>query len=510
MNNKIVVVIPIAGKSTRFKNDGYLTHKAFLDINSKFILIEIINRFPKEIFTPCIVCTKNQFYEYKSYFEILLRCYPDLIIKEIEEHDLGPTYSVRQIEIEENIPVVVHYCDFLVDMDFLELSKNLRKGLICAPFFSGFHPASLGSTKFGYMKLNPNGYMITLKEKSSFTDNRIQEPCSTGIYAFPSFKIFKILADQLLASPNSWGQSESYTSLCLNLAIENRYKVFCQEVNKFICFGTPRDYKEYKYWEYILKRYYANNEKEKKYKHHIITAAGEGSRFKNYGYRIPKIFIDFDGKLLIEHAISSIKSEQKTVITLESYRNKIKKLKQYKFLHNHFLDKTPNGQLYTLFDYLSSNKIKDNFFVSSADYKFNLSDKNLENLIKDKDPDIIILTTPWNEFAFESPDNYGFISCTESDNVKEIIEKPKYKLKDEQLNSLLIGTFWFKSSEIINSLIKHNHSKDELFIAKTIGKHLSDFKVYKLNVNYWLSLGTPKELHLSEYWFDFFKNKYNK
>ena len=81
-------------------------------------------------------------------------------------------------------------------------------------------------------------------------------------------------------------------------------------------------------------------------------------------------------------------------------------------------------------------------------------------------------------------------------------------MKDEQLKSLLIGTFWFKSSEIINSLIKNNHSKDELFIAKTIGKHLSEFKVYKLNVNYWLSLGTPKELHLSEYWFDFFKNNH--
>ena len=48
-------------------------------------------------------------------------------------------------------------------------------------------------------------------------------------------------------------------------------------------------------------------------------------------------------------------------------------------LNNHFLDKTPNGQLYTLFEYLSSNKIKENFFVSSADYKFNLSDKNFPN-----------------------------------------------------------------------------------------------------------------------------------
>ena len=32
-------------------------------------------------------------------------------------------------------------------------------------------------------------------------------------------------------------------------------------------------------------------------------------------------------------------------------------------------------------------------------------------------------------------------------------------------------------------------------------------KVYKLNVDFWLSLGTPKELHLAEYWFDYFSNR---
>ena len=136
-----------------------------LRINSKFILQEIIDRFPKEIFTPLIVCTENQYSEYISYFNILLELYPDLIINQIEDHDLGPTYSIRKIDIENNKPIVIHYCDFLVDMSFRELAKRLSEGLICAPYFCGFHPASLGTTTFGYMKLNPNKQMITLKEK---------------------------------------------------------------------------------------------------------------------------------------------------------------------------------------------------------------------------------------------------------------------------------------------------------------------------------------------------------
>ena len=38
--------------------------------------------------------------------------------------------------------------------------------------------------------------------------------------------------------------------------------------------------------------------------------------------------------------------------------------------------------------------------------------------------------------------------------------------------------------------MNNNHSKEELYIAKTLGNYLSELKVYKLNVEFWLSLGT--------------------
>ena len=86
------------------------------------------------------------------------------------------------------------------------------------------------------MKLDPNQFLITLKEKSSFTKDRINEPCSTGIYGFPSFRIFKLLAEKLLKNPKSWGQKEAYTSLCMNIAVEEGKKVYCQEVEKIHMF----------------------------------------------------------------------------------------------------------------------------------------------------------------------------------------------------------------------------------------------------------------------------------
>src|SRR5574344_991719 len=38
----------------------------------------------------------------------------------------------------------------------------------------------------------------------------------------------------------------------------------------------------------------------------IIPMAGEGKRFRVQGYNIPKPFIEFDNKMMIEHVLSSV------------------------------------------------------------------------------------------------------------------------------------------------------------------------------------------------------------
>ncbi len=503
MNKKVIIAIPIAGKSKRFQENGFKKHKAFLDINNNFILNKIISTFPREFFRPCVVCTFEQFEEYHFYFVLLLKKYPDLIIQKIKEHNLGPTYSIRKLNIDFSQPLVVHYCDFLVDMDFNKLLNALNKGIFCAPFFRGFHPASFGSTTFCYMKVNPNNLLISLREKSSFTDNRINEPCSTGIYGFPSFGSFVDLADELLSNPSTWGQTESYTSLCMNNAIKKDLIIFCEEVRKFICLGTPRDYLEYLYWEKIYKKYNSKKNKETFYDEHIITAAGKGTRFANEGYIVPKIFLTFDKKPLIKHAYKSIKSKSTKIITLQIYKDKLSEILNQANIKAYFLEETPNGQLNTLYKYLDNQKEIKNFFVSSADYKFDFSDFKFKELLETNNPDVVIFTTSWNDFAFEDTSNYGFVIADENGKITKIMEKPEQKLDSSISNSLLIGTFWFKSSNIIDLILDKNGSNNETFIASSLNNYLKDLKVFKLEVDYWLSLGTPKELQLAEYWFDY-------
>ncbi|WP_269622885.1 sugar phosphate nucleotidyltransferase [Prochlorococcus marinus] len=503
MNKKIAVAIPIAGQSTRFQKHGYNTHKAFLPLNKNCILENIILQFDSSNFDIYIICTEEQLNQNNKIISQILSKHINVKIQKIKKHSLGPTYSVLNcVDIDDDIPIVVHYCDFLVRMDMNRLTNLLSDNNIVAPYFSGFHPASLGTTTFAYMKVDQLNNMIALKEKESFTNDRIQEPCSTGIYAFPTFNIFKKIATKLLDNPGSWGQKEAYTSLCLNIAIKQFYKVVCLEVENFICLGTPRDYEEYSHWR-NLYLCYRNHDIAYVKEPHLITAAGKGSRFKKYGYLVDKIFLDFQGYKLIEQSFSSLNNNYKFLAALKTQEiyfddNLLDSSSKL------FLDDTPNGQLLTLNMLVNNYSIESSFFVSSADYKFHIDISRFYKFINQNNPDIIILTTKWKYFSNESTNNYGFLNLDKNSRVTNIIEKEEIDINSSYINNLLIGTFWFKDKSILSILSDNNNQEGEQYIAKNIGSYLSTLRVFAFEVDYWLSLGTPKELFLAQYWFNYF------
>ena len=168
---------------------------------------------------------------------------------------------------------------------------------------------------------------------------------------------------------------------------------------------------------------------------------------------------------------------------------------------------TTNGQLLSLKELLKSNIKLGSFFVSSADYRFRINKKSFEKFINKNNPDVVIFTTQWKYFAHAQISNYGFVKINNNKKILEIIEKPKIKISDQYLNNLLIGSFWFRNTEIVNLLPNFTNENNEVFIASAINKLIKDIKLYSFEVDYWRSLGTPKELDLAKYWFDFFKNE---
>lgn len=151
------------------------------------------------------------------------------------------------------------------------------------PAFSGFHPASFGSTYYAYMKMDENSMMQELREKESFTNNRIEEPASTGIYYFKSYKLFEKFASQYIKDPIQ-KLNEFYVSLVLNYMLEENLKVYVPFVDKFICLGTPEDYAEYSFWENKKNLNYAELKNEVSLKFDKFKDISKDSLDQNHRY----------------------------------------------------------------------------------------------------------------------------------------------------------------------------------------------------------------------------------
>lgn len=201
------------------------------------------------------VCNREHLMN-KDYRKILENVTPLYHIVEIEPHEYGPVYSTLQAKdyiTDEDESIIISYCDFTMQWDYRQFLLKSAQYEGAMPVFRGFHPASLGNTYYAYLKHTEDMEMIEIREKRSFTDNRAEEFASAGVYYVDSWKTFARYAAELLENKSSIS-SELYCSLLYNPMIRDGKRICLFEVEKFICWGTPKDLEEYLFWsEYFAK-----------------------------------------------------------------------------------------------------------------------------------------------------------------------------------------------------------------------------------------------------------------
>lgn len=507
----------MAGHSRRFKEAGHSEPKFMLKCGNKLMIEHVFEMFSENDEYHLILNSSLE--NDKSIKKILKKLAPRVNIYYISPHENGPTNSIldANINLDKSSPIIVSYCDFTVDWDYELFKREVIPYDCCAPYFIGFQAASLGNTKYAYMKEKDN-LMLELREKESFTSDRLNEPASAGIYYFRSYELFESLANDVLSNGQILPNGESYVSLLMNSAIKNHKNVLLFKVNKFICLGTPEDYDQFNYWY----EYFSNNYKQDEdifSDFSMIPMAGEGSRFKKIGYRTMKPIIQIGEESLIEKCITSLPKANNEVFLLrsEGYKNKsiVDKISSTNQHSNKIfisVDEATEGQACTCL--LAKDQIDSNssLMISSCDYEINYETNKLKKLIKDHNPDVIIFTFKLKSQPVGAYENFGY--CIEQDGlVEKIIEKDC--ISEQPMNDHMItGTFWYKKSkdfvESAEYQIKNNiRINNEFYVGTSINYLIEKgMKVHIFEVSKWISFGDPIELELYYFWEDFFNEDY--
>lgn len=510
------IIIPMSGVGKRFIDAGYKTPKPLIVIDGKPIIEHVCDLFPnEEKFT--FICN-SQHLSQTNMREILLKIKPNANIVEIPNHKKGPVYAVSFVEnlIDDDEEVIVNYCDFGTYWDYQDFLKHTRDrnadGAI--PSYKGFHPHMLGSTNYAFMR-DKSQWMLEIKEKEPFTDDRMQEYASNGTYYFKKGKYVKKYFKELMQKDINLN-GEYYVSLIYNLLIKDNLKVSIYNIQHMLQWGTPNDVEEYNSWSKYFKNAIKEYQKPKAQENSLtlIPLAGRGSRFANEGYKKPKPLIDVSGKPMIIQAANSLPNSKDYIFVvlqehLNNYPLKDELIKEYPNSKIIPINEVTKGQAITCSLGLKNVDKNASLLIAATDNGMIYDKKKYQTLIKDENIDAIMFTFKHHISSKNNPQMYGWVKTDKENNATNV--SVKIPISDNPYeDNAIVGTFWFRKVKYFEKALKSLLDKDikvngEYYVDSLMGELIElGYKVKVFEVDDYICWGTPNDYETFRYWQSFF------
>jgi bifunctional N-acetylglucosamine-1-phosphate-uridyltransferase/glucosamine-1-phosphate-acetyltransferase GlmU-like protein len=513
------IIIPMSGTGQRFLNAGYKTIKPLIEADGKPIIQHVIEMFPGENdFT--FICNEEHL-ETTSLTAILKKLVPQGKIISIEPHKKGPVYAVAQAfdSINEDDETIVNYCDFGKFWDYQNFLKHTRNrqadGAVSA--YRGFHPHMLGTTNYAFIR-EEKQWMQEIREKTPFTDNRMNEFASDGTYYFRRGSYVKKYFSQLMEK-KSGINGEFYVSLVYNQMLQDYLKISVYEIQHMLQWGEPRDLEEYQNWSNCFRSLARQKDMEfsvfTKETINLIPMAGRGQRFVNEGYQTLKPLIEVSGKPMVIQASQCLPSAGTRIfVCLKEH------CEQYpieKEIHQYYpqaqvikIDHLTEGQACTCELGLQQTKDLDRpLLIGTSDNGLIWNQQKYNQLIAEGDVDCVVWSFRHHPASARHPQMYGWIK-TGKDGVIESVSVKQPISSDPFEDHAIVGTFFFRKAryflDALHRLQKKNiRVNGEFYVDSCVNEiiHMG-LKAKVFACEHYVGWGTPNDLRTFEYWQSFF------
>jgi len=513
------IVIPMSGFGERFRAKGYTKPKPLIEIDDRSIISYVVDMFPDEN-NLIFICNEdhlnNASYGMESHLKSIC---PSATVLGISPHKLGPIHAVNQIKnyLDVSQPVVVNYCDFTCYWDWQHFKQSVNDLKVdgAIPAYRGFHPHSLGSTNYAYMK-ETNYRLQDIQEKQPFTDNRMQEFASSGSYYFKSADLMYQAFDWAVEN-NAHVNNEYYVSVAYQYLLKNNLETLVYPLQHFMQWGTPEDVAEYLEWSKVFRRMGETKTtmSSKPKGSLIVPMAGLGKRFQDEGYVQTKPLIEVSGRSMVTTAIQSCPQAQQNMFVLRQDMPGVSEIQtelEQNFNNSQFqiLKELTEGQAITTLEglkaLLQNNTVVDEpITVAACDNAILYNHDHWEHLSDNNDWDVVVWGGLNHVNAKRRPEMFGWIDYDREslDILKVSVKQP---IDDTLSHPVVIGMFTFRNAKIlqqcIEALVANNHRiNNEFYLDSAVNEALQlGFHCKVFNVDHFISFGTPNDLKTFEYW----------
>ena len=231
MNSTILV--PIAGKGSRFPRSEWIVPKPLILIDNKRLIDWTMDSIDVSNSELIFIVRKEDVAEFSidSYLKKQFGENTKIVIaNEPTDGSVCSCLLARDL-IDNDKPLAIHCSDVFFEPKFsFDKIKSDKSWDGCILTFKS------NSVNYSYSSVDEEGYIKEVAEKKVISDQ-----ASAGIYVFKKGSDFVKAADEMIKN-NLKTKNEFYLAPIYNICIKNGLKIIAEEVDKISIFGTPEEY----------------------------------------------------------------------------------------------------------------------------------------------------------------------------------------------------------------------------------------------------------------------------
>lgn len=506
------IVIPMSGFGERFRRAGYDVPKPLIMIDGKPIIGHVIDMFPGES-DFLFICNEDHLAEPGYRMAELIRRYcPQGRIVGIPAHKSGPIGAVLKARqhVRRDGPVYVNYCDFTCYWNWDDFRRFVAE-TGCAgavPAYRGFHPHSLGSTFYAYIR-EQGLWLQDIQEKQPWTDHPIDEYASTGGYYFESGALCLGAFEEVLARDLSVN-GEYYVSLACKVLAQRALPVAVYEVQHFMQWGTPADLEEYRGWSNAFRRLAIDDGRRARQGGSVLVPmAGLGKRFSDAGYDLPKPLIPVSGRPMVIQAARDLPDAPATRFVLRADLDQLDEIRlklrtSFVGASDVVLDRPTDGQATSCAAGIDGLDPAAPLTIGACDNAMLYDGMAFETALGEDDADLLVWVVRGHADGRIRPQMFGWVDVDEAGTVTGV--RVKQPPADPATAPMIVGAFTFRTAQAFVRAYAHLRARGatvngEYYVDSLVEDALSlDMKVALFEIDHYLGWGTPNDLATFEYW----------
>ena len=234
-DEKLNVLIPMAGAGSRFADAGYTFPKPLIDVDGKPMIQHVVDNIGME--ANYIFVVQKDHREKYNLDTMLNLIAPNCKIVEVDGVTEGAACTTLLAEeyIDNKNPLFIANSDQHVDWSSLDFMYKMNEhdadgGIVT---FKATHP------KWSYAKVSPEGLVTEVAEKNPISDN-----ATVGFYYWKRGEDYVEYTKDMIASRKKVN-GEYYVCPVFNQAILGGKKILSYEADGMAGLGTPEDLESY-------------------------------------------------------------------------------------------------------------------------------------------------------------------------------------------------------------------------------------------------------------------------